>query len=145
MVKGGERMTKDTLGQVPVAGTVIGIGTDIIECERIAGMLQKHGEEFLNRVFTQREIAYCGDRKVSDQHYAGRWAAKEAILKVLGTVWAKGIQWTDVEVVNLVSGAPSVVLSNRALEIAQEQGIREVKVSISHCKAYATAFAIGLS
>ncbi|MFM7974083.1 MAG: holo-ACP synthase [Pirellula sp.] len=132
--------SKDSLG----AGTVVGIGTDIIECERIAAMEQKHGEEFLHRVFTQREIAYCGDRKMSELHYAGRWAAKEAILKVLGTGWANGIQWTDVEVINLASGAPSVILSNRALEIANELGIRQVQVSISHCKAYATAFAIGL-
>ncbi|MBU6385683.1 MAG: holo-ACP synthase [Planctomycetes bacterium] len=125
-------------------GTVVGIGTDIIECDRIGGMLQKHGDEFLQRVFTPREIAYCGDRKMSQLHYAGRWAAKEAILKVLGTGWAKGIQWTDVEIVNLASGAPSVVLANRALEIATGLGIREVQVSISHCKEYATAFAIGL-
>lgn len=125
-------------------GTVVGIGTDIIECERIGGMLEKHGDEFLRRVFTDREVAYCGDRKMSELHYAGRWAAKEAVLKVLGTGWAKGIQWTDVEVVNLASGAPSVVLSNRALEIAEDLGIEQVQVSISHCKAYATAFAIGL-
>ena len=125
-------------------GTVVGIGTDIIECDRIGGMLQKHGDEFLQRVFTPQEIAYCGDRKMSQLHYAGRWAAKEAILKVLGTGWAKGIQWTDVEIVNLASGAPSVVLANRALEIATGLGIREVQVSISHCKEYATAFAIGL-
>ena len=125
-------------------GTVVGLGTDIIECDRIAAMQDKHGDEFLRRVFTDREIAYCGDRKMSDLHYAGRWAAKEAVLKVLGTGWAKGIQWTDVEVVNLASGAPLVVLSNRALEIANEQGINQVRVSISHCKAYATAFAIGL-
>lgn len=125
-------------------GTVVGIGTDIIECDRIGGMLQKHGEEFLRRVFTPQEIAYCGDRKMSQLHYAGRWAAKEAILKVLGTGWAKGIQWTDVQIVNLASGAPSVVLANRAQEIATGLGIREVQVSISHCKEYATAFAIGL-
>jgi holo-[acyl-carrier protein] synthase len=81
---------------------------------------------------------------MSQLHYAGRWAAKEAILKVLGTGWAKGIQWTDVQIVNLASGAPSVVLANRAQEIATGLGIREVQVSISHCKEYATAFAIGL-
>jgi holo-[acyl-carrier protein] synthase len=65
-------------------------------------------------------------------------------LKVLGTGWAKGIQWTDVEVVRDVSGAPSIRLQNRALEIAMERGIREVLISISHCKAFATAFAVGV-
>jgi holo-[acyl-carrier protein] synthase len=73
-------------------GNLISIGTDIIECVRIAQMIEKHGEVFLQRVFTQKEIQYCSSRKAANQHYAGRWAAKEAALKVLGTGWAKGIQ-----------------------------------------------------
>ena len=81
-------------------GKLISIGTDIIECVRIAQMIEKHGEVFLQRVFTQKEILYCSSRKAATQHYAGRWAAKEAVLKVLGTGWTKGIQWTDVEIVN---------------------------------------------
>ena len=91
------------------AGNLISIGTDIIECVRIAQMIEKHGEVFLQRVFTQKEIQYCSSRKAATQHYAGRWAAKEAVLKVLGTGWAKGIQWTDVEIVNEVTGAHQVV------------------------------------
>jgi holo-[acyl-carrier protein] synthase len=106
-------------------------------------MIEKHGELFLNRVFTAREIQYCSSRRAANQHYAGRWAAKEAVLKVLGTGWAKGIQWTDIEVVNEISGAPTIRLSNRAAEIAAERGIRYVQISISHCRAYATAFAVG--
>jgi holo-[acyl-carrier protein] synthase len=106
-------------------------------------MIEKHGELFLSRVFTTREIQYCSTRRAANQHYAGRWAAKEAVLKVLGTGWAKGIQWTDIEVVNEVSGAPTIRLSNRAAEIASERGIRNVLISISHCRAYATAFAVG--
>ncbi|MCU0708480.1 MAG: holo-ACP synthase [Pirellula sp.] len=125
------------------AGHVLGIGTDIIETVRIAQMIEKHGELFLSRVFTTREIQYCSTRRAANQHYAGRWAAKEAVLKVLGTGWAKGIQWTDIEVVNEVSGAPTIRLANRAAEIAAERGIRNVMISISHCRAYATAFAIG--
>ncbi len=125
------------------AGHVLGIGTDIIETVRIAQMIEKHGELFLSRVFTTREIQYCSTRRAANQHYAGRWAAKEAVLKVLGTGWAKGIQWTDIEVVNEVSGAPTIRLSNRAAEIASERGIRNVLISISHCRAYATAFAVG--
>ena len=126
------------------SGSVVGIGTDIVECDRIAGMLEKHRQEFLKRVFTDREIDYCSARKMASQHFAGRWAAKEAVLKVLGTGWSQGIQWTDIEVVNHESGAPAVHLSNRALEIATGRGIREVQISISHCKEYATAFAIGV-
>ena len=127
----------------PQGGRVIGIGTDIIECVRIAQMIEKHGELFLNRVFTAREIQYCSTRRAANQHYAGRWAAKEAVLKVLGTGWSRGILWTDIEVVNEVSGAPSIRLVNRAAEIATDRGIAQVHITISHCRAYATAFAIG--
>jgi holo-[acyl-carrier protein] synthase len=127
------------------SGRLLGIGTDIIGCDRIAQMLEKHGDVFLRKVFTPREIEYCSARKSAHQHYAGRWAAKEAVLKVLGTGWAKGIQWTDVEVINEASGAPTLLLANRAAEIALAKGIRTVQVSISHCKEYATAFAVGVT
>jgi holo-[acyl-carrier protein] synthase len=128
-----------------MSGQLVSIGTDIIECVRIAQMIEKHGEVFLQRVFTRKEIEYCSSRKAATQHYAGRWAAKEAVLKVLGTGWAKGVQWTDLEITNEVSGAPSVVLTGKAAEVAKERGIREVMISISHCRAYATAFATGIA
>lgn len=123
---------------------VLGIGTDIIECERIEGMLDKHGNTFLSRVYTPQEIAYCSQRKAAIQHYAGRWAAKEAVLKALGTGWAHGIQWTDVEVVNEVGGKPKIVLSGMAQHMCQRQGIREILISISHCKSYAVAHATAI-
>ncbi len=126
-------------------GKLISIGTDIIECVRIAQMIEKHGEVFLQRVFTQKEILYCSSRKAATQHYAGRWAAKEAVLKVLGTGWTKGIQWTDVEIVNEVSGAPVIKINGKAANIASERGIREVMISISHCRSYATAVATGVT
>ena len=126
-------------------GNLISIGTDIVECVRIAQMIEKHGEVFLQRVFTQKEILYCSSRKAATQHYAGRWAAKEAVLKVLGTGWAKGIQWTDVEVVNEVSGAPVIKITGKAADIARDRGIREIMITISHCRAYATAFATGIT
>nr|MCU0717683.1 holo-ACP synthase [Pirellula sp.] len=107
-----------------MSGQLVSIGTDIIECVRIAQMIEKHGEIFLQRVFTPREIHYCSSRKAATQHYAGRWAAKEAVLKVLGTGWAKGIQWTDIEIINEVSGAPTLQMHGKAAEIARERGIR---------------------
>ena len=129
-------------GGAPMHGwSVMGIGTDIIECVRIAKMIEKHGEVFLSRVYTAGEIDYCSSRKAANQHYAGRWAAKEAVLKALGTGWAHGIQWTDIEVVNQVGGKPLIVLVGRALEISREQGIDEMMISISHCRHYATAYA----
>ncbi|MEZ6134561.1 MAG: holo-ACP synthase [Pirellulaceae bacterium] len=126
------------------SGAVIGIGTDIIECARIAEMIEKHGEEFLTRVYTPQEIDYCAGRKAAHQHYAGRWAAKEAVLKALGTGWAHGIKWTDIEVINQQGGKPNIVLDGIALQISQEQGIHTMMISISHCRNYATAYATAI-
>lgn len=125
--------------------SVIGIGTDIIECPRIDEMLEKHGELFLERVYTEREQQYCRDRKAAGQHYAGRWAAKEAVLKALGTGWSRGIRWVDIEVVNEMGGRPRIELTGAAREIADQLGIREVLISISHCRSHATAYAVAVS
>ena len=124
--------------------TIIGIGTDIIECERIGHMVEKHGEHFMNRVFTEDEVRYCTGRRNNDQHFAGRWAAKEAVLKALGTGWIAGITWQDVEIANEPSGRPIIRLHGGAAEIAKEREIREVQISITHCQAYAVAFAVAV-
>lgn len=134
-------MSESNSSESPANRSVVGIGTDIIECLRISQMIEKHGDVFLQRVYTKDEIAYCSGRKAANQHYAGRWAAKEAVLKALGTGWAHGIQWTDVEVVNMQGGKPLIVLTGKAKEISTEQGIREMMISISHCRHYATAYA----
>ena len=123
---------------------IIGIGTDIIECERIGRMLTQHGERFTNHVYTEEEFRYCSGRKIAEQHFAGRWAAKEAVLKALGTGWATGISWTDVEVVVQPGGKPIIRLDKGAAQKASELGITEVLISISHCKSYATATAIAV-
>ncbi|MCS7045662.1 MAG: holo-ACP synthase [Gemmataceae bacterium] len=125
--------------------TIIGVGTDIVECLRIGQMIEKHGEQFLERVFTPQEMRYCQARKHATEHFAGRWAAKEAVLKCLGTGWQKGINWTDVEVQNTFEGTPRVVLTGAAREIAEQMRITQWWLSISHCRAYATAFALAAS
>ncbi len=124
---------------------ILGVGTDIIETSRIEEMIQKHGEIFLDRVFTKQEQEYCGIRKAASQHYAGRWAAKEAILKAFGTGWAKGIHWTDIEVVNEMGGKPNVVTHGEATTLCDQRGIVTVLISISHCKEYAVAFATAVT
>ena len=129
-------------GKLPLA--VVGIGTDIVECLRIAQMIERHGELFINRVYTPLEIRYCQSRKQSTQHYAGRWAAKEAILKALGTGWRRGISWRNVEVRNDQGGRPVVGLRGGAHEAVELFGIRQILVSISHCRSHATAYAIAL-
>ncbi len=123
---------------------ILGIGTDIIECPRIGKMIDQHGELFLRRVYTDREIRYCQARKHAIEHFAGRWAAKEAILKAIGTGWSKGICWTDLEVRNGPSGAPKVLVRGGAKDAAVLKGIGDILISISHCRTYATAYAMAL-
>jgi holo-[acyl-carrier protein] synthase len=126
------------------AHRIVGIGTDIIECLRIAQMIDRHGELFLRRVYTEREILYCSARKASTQHYAGRWAAKEAVLKALGTGWSRGMQWTDIEVRNEPGGSPRIALGGKAREICAELRIADLLISISHCRSHATAYAVAV-
>jgi holo-[acyl-carrier protein] synthase len=123
---------------------IVSIGTDIVECVRIGKMMQEHGETFLTRVYTDREIRYCQARKHSTEHFAGRWAAKEAVLKCLGTGWQRGIAWTDVEIRNDTEGAPSVYLGGAAKERAQQLRIANIHVTLSHCREYATATALAV-
>jgi holo-[acyl-carrier protein] synthase len=123
---------------------IVGIGTDIVECLRIGRMIEEHGELFLRRVYTEREMRYCQERKHATEHFAGRWAAKEAIMKCLGTGWRKGMCFTDMEVRNSTEGAPSVYLGGAAREQAKKLEIADILVTISHCRAYATATAIAV-
>ena len=125
--------------------SVIGIGTDIVECLRIAQMIERHGELFLTRVYTSREIEYCSSRRAATQHYAGRWAAKEAVLKAMGTGWTKGISWRDIEIRNDAAGRPSIALGGGARDVCEKKDIGEMLISISHCRSHATAYALALS
>ena len=123
---------------------VVGLGTDIVECLRIAQMIEQHGELFIQRVYTPHEIDYCSSRKAATQHFAGRWAAKEAVMKAVGTGWARGIKWQDVEVRNQASGGPIVRLAGGVREACERQSVGEILISISHCRSHATATAIAI-
>jgi holo-[acyl-carrier protein] synthase len=124
---------------------IIGIGTDITECLRIARMIERHGELFIGRVYTPEEIRYCQSRKQATQHFTGRWAAKEAILKALGTGWRAGISWRDIEVRNEPGGKPTVAVRGGAKEVVEQLGITKILVSISHCRTHATAHAVAIA
>jgi holo-[acyl-carrier protein] synthase len=124
---------------------IVGHGIDIIETRRIRESVEEHGDRFLDRVYTPAEQAYCArSQKRYYEHLAGRFAAKEAVLKVLGTGWRGGIAWTDIEIVSQPSGQPTIVLSGECLRIATQIGIVHWHVSISHIETHATASAIGL-
>jgi holo-[acyl-carrier protein] synthase len=121
---------------------IVGIGTDIVECLRIGRMIEQHGELFLTRVYTEREILYCQGRKRALEHFAARWAAKEAIRKCLGAGW-RALTLTDLEV-RLADGRPQVHLAGAARDLAQRLHIGTILLSLGHCRAYATAYALAL-
>lgn len=122
---------------------VMGIGTDIIEIERIKKAVNRYGLRFLKRVYTVAEAELCSSRKDPYPCYAARFAAKEAVLKALGTGLA-GCRWTDVEVCSTISGAPEVKLTGRASELARASGVIAVLLSLSHDRGRAVAFAVAL-
>jgi holo-[acyl-carrier protein] synthase len=123
---------------------IVGIGAEIIECLRIGRLIEKHGEQFLSRIYTAREIRFCQARKRRLEHFAGHWAAKEAVLKSLGTRWKPGLAWTDVEVRHDAAGMPRVILRGAIRDLAEQRGIGDVLLSMASCRAYATAYATAL-
>jgi holo-[acyl-carrier protein] synthase len=125
--------------------SIVGHGIDVVETERIAEIVREHGQRFLDRCFTAREQAYCAaNSKRRVEHLAGRFAAKEAVLKALGTGWRGGIAWTDVEVLRHESGQPYLQLTGECRRIADSLGIRDWRLSITHVATHAAASAIAL-
>lgn len=118
-----------------------GIGNDIIEIERILKAISRHGKRFLDDVFTQNEQIYCSRYQQPERHYAGRFAAKEAVVKALGTGFSPEITWLDIQVLNDAHGKPCVILSDRLNERFMHP---QILLSISHCKTFATAVAVYL-
>src|SRR6185436_6973863 len=101
---------------------IIGIGIDVVQNERIRDSIERFGDRFINRIYTEGEKAYCKNSANPAIHYAARWAAKEAAFKALGTGWAAGVKWKDVEVERLASGKPELRLYGEALARAQLLG-----------------------
>ena len=116
------------------------VGIDIIKVDRIRVAIQKHGRRFAKRVLTDQEDAYVRDRP---ENFAGRWAAKEAVSKVLG-LGVRGVGWREIEILHLPTGAPKCRLHDRALRRANQLGMEHIAVSISHEREYAVAVAFGI-
>jgi holo-[acyl-carrier protein] synthase len=117
------------------------VGTDITEVGRIKRLVTTHSD-FLTRVFTAGEIAYCAAKKNQYQHFAARFAAKESVMKAVGRGWLQGLEWTDIEVVNLPSGEPQINARGSLLKVMRERNITSFSLSLSHCTAYAIATVI---
>ncbi|MGB3262397.1 MAG: holo-ACP synthase [Microcoleus sp.] len=123
---------------------ILGHGIDIVEIKDIKQLIDRSGNHFETRCFTATESSIAGSDSHRIQYFAGRFAAKEAVLKAMGTGWSQGISWTDIEIQRLPTGKPSVVLYRRCQEIAAELGIAIWFLSISHTQSYAVASAIAV-
>lgn len=120
---------------------ILGIGTEIVECVRIAKMIEAHGEQFLERVYTPNEIEYCLQTANTNQHFATRWAAKEAAMKAM-RCRNQGVRWSDIELMVHSGEGPTVVLGGAAAIWADQIGIEKLHVSLGACRTHATAYVI---
>lgn len=112
---------------------------DIAEVDRIRAAIERHGETFLRRVYTADEREYCEQFRNKYERYAGRFAAKEAAMKALGTGWRRGVRWVDFEVVREKGGRPTIKLAGAARKIAEELGVNRIALSITHTETQALA------
>ena len=126
---------------LPPGGVLIGLGCDLIEVERIRGVLAKHGDRFLKRIFTEEEQAYCNSVKYSHKHYAARWAAKEAVSKCFTTGIGEHLDWTSVSVYHGSRKEPLVHLDSKATALLAEVGATHVWLTLSHTETHAMAVA----
>jgi holo-[acyl-carrier protein] synthase len=124
--------------------SVLAHGIDMVDCRRLAEAIDRHGDRFLRRVFTDAELAYAAEKRRRIEHLAGRFAVKEAVMKVLGTGWSGGVAWHDIETTNEPSGQPRVRLTGRCRQLADERACADILVSISHIDTHAIASAIAV-
>jgi holo-[acyl-carrier protein] synthase len=111
---------------------IVGLGVDIAEVARVKAAIERHGETFLRRLYTAAEQEYCERFKNRYERYAGRFAAKEAAMKALGTGWSRGVRWVDVEVVREKGGRPTIKLAGEARKVAEGMGVKNIALSITH-------------
>jgi holo-[acyl-carrier protein] synthase len=123
---------------------VIALGLDLVEVSRIRDLLGRHGERFKERMFSPAEQNYCDGQAEPAMHYAARFAAKEAVAKALGTGFAEGVGWADIEVLRADNGQPSIALHHGAAERARQLGIDQVLVTLTHTKDAAAASVVAL-
>ena len=118
---------------------ILGLGTDIVEIFRMKDAIEKWGDNFLTKIFTKKEMKYANSRRFAHQHFAARFAAKEAVIKAFGAPRKYPVQWTDIEVLNDSEGKPVIEFHDSALRLKKKNRVNDVVVSIAHSKNYAVA------
>lgn len=121
---------------------IFGIGIDLVEIDRLKKSVEKFGVRFLNRLFTENEIKYCQTKSNAYQHFAVRFAAKEAFLKAIGTGLRDGITWHQIEIINDNLGKPSILTQGKCHEILQKLDAKNPKLSLSHTRHHGIAVVI---
>lgn len=121
---------------------IVGVGTDVVECLRVAQLIERHGDVFLRRVFSDHEVEYCSSRQFASQHYSSRWAAKEATLKALGLSMEQGMTWRDIEVRTPINRSPRLAFGGKIADVVSDRRIHAMHVAIAHCRTHATATVI---
>lgn len=121
---------------------ILGTGIDLAEVDRIQASIERYGDRFLHRIYTEKERAYVARKANKYERYAARFAAKEAGMKAIGTGWRHGITWQDFEVTNLPSGRPTITFHGVAKQIAERMGVKRAHLSLTHTKQYGQAFLI---
>ena len=118
---------------------IVGMGADLAEVERVRAAIERRGDKFLQRIYTANERAYCERFKNKYERYAGRFAAKEAAMKALGTGWRGGVRWVDLEVARERGGRPTLALHGEAKKIGERLGVKHIAMSITHSSTQAFA------
>lgn len=121
---------------------ILGTGIDLAEVPRIREAIERYGERFIRRIYTPSEVAYVERKANKYERYAGRFAAKEAGMKAIGTGWKRGVTWHDFEVANLVSGRPTLRLHGEAARVAETMGVKAISLSITHTAGLGMAHVI---
>jgi holo-[acyl-carrier protein] synthase len=123
---------------------IVGIGTQVMECARVRKLIEKHEDAFLGQVYTAREVRVCNAKTHTTEHFTAVWAAKEAVLRSLGTTWKKGTDWTDVEIVCENGGPPQVVVTGAIAELTAARGVGGFLLTMAHCRSFATATSLAV-
>lgn len=123
---------------------IVGIGSQIVDCAKVRKLIDQHGEAFLMQVYTEREIRFCNGRTHVTEHYTAIWAAKEAVLRSLGTKWRRGMDWKEIELVRKAGDAAAVKMTGRLEEMMIERGAVKCLITMAHCRNFAMATSIAV-
>lgn len=124
---------------------IVGLGTSIVETVRIGRLIQKYGERFLMKAYTEQEVRYCQERVEYLQHFTGRWAAKEAVIRSLGSGFSRDILWREIEILVTPTGHQVVKMHGGVRDLAERRNVQRFLLSIAHCRSCSTATALAMA